>query len=314
MKIMVMGSGAVGGYYGALLHQSGEQVRFVARGEHLRAIQKRGLQVESVARGGFTIHPDAVDRPDGSWQADLVLFCVKSYHNPEAIEAMRPAVGRDTSILTLQNGIGSGDELAVAFGREKVLLGASYVNAGRRAPGVVAELGGPSHIIFGEPDGGVTPRADEVRDVLQRASIAAELSPDVATAIWEKLVYICALSGMTCITNAPFSEVLDTPQTLDLTWRVLREAASVGRASGVSLSDTIVEETMDEFQSSEEELTSSMHLDLQRGNRLEVGVLNGAVVRIGKDVGVDTPVNEFITACLTVAHNRASAGAVEQGH
>lgn len=310
MKIVVMGAGAVGGYYGALLHRSGQEVVFVARGEHLRAVRARGLRVESVSDGAFTIPAVATDRLDGAWKAELALFCVKSYHNPAAIEALRPAVGPNTPILTLQNGIGGGDELAAAFGPEKVLLGASYVNAARTAPGEVAELGGGNRIAFGEPDGRLTPRAKKAHDVFKAAGIDAVLSVNVKKSLWEKLVYICALSGMTCLTRVSFSEVLRTPQTLDLTWRVMREAAAVGRAYGVALNERVAEATMQAFRAAEEELISSMYLDLQRGNRLEVGVLNGAVSRIGNEVGVDTPVNDIIAACLTIADNRARSGVV----
>ena len=153
-----MGSGGVGGYYGALLFRSGQDVTFVARGEHLDAIRDQGLRVESVTSGDFTVHPPATDRPSGAWKADMVLFCVKGYDNAGAIATMGPALGADTSVLTLQNGIGSGDELASAFGDKSVLLGLTYINAVRRGPGVVAELGGACNIVFGEEDGGLTPR------------------------------------------------------------------------------------------------------------------------------------------------------------
>ena len=129
-----MGSGGVGGYFGAVLHRDGHDVTFVARGQHLEAIRHNGLRIESVASGNFTIHSTATERPDGVWKADLALFCVKGYDNPGAMSIMAPAVGEDTTILTLQNGIGSGDELAAAFGRQKVLAGATYIDAAVKSP------------------------------------------------------------------------------------------------------------------------------------------------------------------------------------
>ena len=305
MKVLVVGSGAVGGYYGGVLSKSGEDVTLVARGEHLDAIRINGLRVESVASGDFTIHPSAVETPDGSWKADLALFCVKSYHNERAIEVMRPAIGDDTAILTLQNGIGSGDELAKAFGADKVLLGATYIDAMRRAPGVVAEVSGDNRIVFGEEDGRQTPRAIDIREAFLQAGVDIRMSSDVRKDLWDKLIMICALSGMMCITRGSLAEVLETPDALDLMWRVLREVEAIGRAKGVGLDDDVVESTMKPFQASKHDVISSMRLDLDAGNRLEVGVLNGAVARMGKEVGVATPVNEFITACLTVADNRA---------
>lgn len=305
MRTLVMGAGAVGGYFGGVLSRTGQEVTFIARGQHLETMRNHGLRVESVAAGDFTVHPPAAERPERSWKADLVLFCVKSYQNEQAIETIEPAVGGGTTILTLQNGIGGGDQLARAFGRDRVLLGAAYIEAMRKDPGLVAQLGGPCRIVFGEEDGRETPRALEIRDAFQRAGVEVHLASDVSKEIWTKLVFICGLSGMTCITRASFAEVMNTEEAVEITRRVVREAAEVGRARGAKLDRDAVEATMAHFEEFKHDLVSSMYMDLQAGNRLELAVLNGAVSRIGKEVGVPTPVNDFITACLTVADNRA---------
>ena len=300
-----MGSGGVGGYFGAVLARGGEDVTFVARGEHLAAINREGLRIESTSAGEFVVRAPAVDAPALGSVADLVLFCVKSYHNEQAIRTIAPAVASHTSILTLQNGIGSGDELGAAFGRDKVLLGATYVDASRKAPGLVAEVGGDARIVFGEPDGGETDRAIRVRDTLLASGIDVHLSSNVLKDLWDKLLFICVLSGMTCIARGSLAEVVDTPETLELAWRVMREAEQVARAKGVGLDEDIVESTMAWLQEKKHDIMSSMHVDLQAGNPLERSVLNGAVSAAGKEVGVATPANDFITACLTVADNRA---------
>ena len=308
MRILIMGSGAVGGYFGAVLSRGGEDVTFVARGAHREEIEARGLRVHSVTSGDFTIRPPAVERPDGSWKADLVLFCVKGYDSNAAIELIAPAVGESTSLLTLQNGIGSGDQLRAAFGAEKVLLGVTYIDATRTGPGVVEETGGQTcNIIFGEADGRVTERAVAVRDTLAAAEIDVVLSENVAKEQWDKLIYICGLSGMMCISRGSMAEVMDTPETREITRLVVQEAASVGRAAGVDLDEDVAETTLDNLDARKHVSGSSMFTDLTRGNPLEVGVLNGAVARIGKGLGVSTPANEFITSCLAVAHNRAMA-------
>ena len=305
MKILVMGTGAVGGCFGGMLSHAGYDVTFVARGANLDAIRANGLRVESDAAGHFTVHPPVIERPDGTWKADLVLFCVKSYHNETAMEEMADAVGDGTAILTLQNGLGSGDLLSERFGREKVLLGAAYVEAARKAPGVFVELGGDCRVVFGEQDGAETDRAVAVRDALESAKIDVELSDDVQTSLWTKLVLICGLSGMACITRASFVEIVDTPQTRDLMRRVMQEAAEVGRAAGARLEDDVVESRMELIERLKHEMSSSMYLDLQAGNPLEVGVLNGAVSRYGRETGVASPANDFITTCLTLADRRA---------
>ena len=301
MTILVMGSGAVGGCYGGLLARAGEDVVFVARGEHLEAINRDGLRVESAATGDFVVRPKAVARPDGTWQAELVLFCVKSYQNEEAMNVVAPAVGDRTTILTLQNGIGGGDQLASRFGADKVLLGAAYIDAMRIRPGVVADVGNSARIIFGHTDGRRTESAKRTEVMLNQAGIDAVLSDSVLTALWNKLVYICALSGMSCITRAPFHDVLRCPETLGMTERVMREAYHVGKAEGVSLDDDLVETTLAGFLQ-EENFVSSMYLDLVAGKPLELDVLNGAVSRKGKALGVPTPTNDFIAACLSIAY------------
>ena len=306
MTILVMGSGAVGGCYGGLLARAGEDVVFVARGEHLEAIKRHGLRVESATMGDFVVHPEAVARPDGSWQAELVLFCVKSYHNKEAMEVIAPAVGEGTTILTLQNGIGGGDQLAARFGSEKVLLGAAYIDAMRKGPGIVADVGNSLRITFGETGGERTTRATNIEDKFRNAGIDAVLSDDVRKALWNKLVYICALSGMSCITRANFQEVLRMPETRILTEKVMLEVYQVGKAAGVGLDDDLVETTLAGFLQ-EKEFVSSMYRDLLAGHPLELDVLNGAVSRMGKGLGVPTPVNDFITACLRIASNHGQA-------
>ncbi len=309
MKVLIMGTGAIGGCYGGLLARSGEDVVFAARGDNLKAIRERGLKVESATFGTFSVQPQAVDVLDGSWKADLVLFCVKGYHNEQAMSDVSPAVGEGTTILTLQNGIGSGDQLSDLFGADKVLLGAAYIDAERTEPGVFAQRGSPPRIVLGEVNGEISTRAQSVAEVLRSAEIETEVSSNVLTALWSKLVYICALSGMSCITRASFSEVLDTPETYEMTMQVMTEALEVGQASGVPLEDGLPESVMAGFLEEKGGLISSMHTDLMAGNPLEVSLINGAVARIGREVGVNTPVNSFISACLTIADRKARGNA-----
>ncbi len=305
MKILIMGTGAIGGCYGGLLARSGEDVVFAARGDNLQAISDAGLRIESATFGEFVVHPKAVDRLDGSWIADLILFCVKGYHNEQAMSDMSPAVGDSTTILTLQNGIGSGEQLAQRFGADRILLGAAYIDAERTAPGMFAQRGSPPRIVLGEESGEMTDRAEAVAKVLRQARIETELSSNVLTALWSKLVYICALSGMSCVTRSSFSEVLETTETHAMTMQVMTEALKVGQASGVPLDDELPNSIMAGFLEEKGGLISSMHTDLVAGNPLEVSLINGAVARIGKEIGVDTSANSFIAACLAIADNRA---------
>ena len=307
MNVLVMGSGAVGGYYGGVLRHAGNEVTFVARGDHLAAICERGLRVDSVTSGNFTVEADATARPDASLRPELVLFCVKGYDNAAAIELIRSVVREDTTVLTLQNGIGSGAQLADAFGEHKVMLGVTYVDAALKGPGHVAEFGGPSRLVFGEADGGRTDRAASISDALSGAGVTVELTSDVETALWRKFLFICAWSGMICVTRSPMAEILASPATERMTADVLREVQSVAGARGIELSNGEVEAAMQSFRDAGEDSVSSMFIDLQAGKPLEIEVLNGAVARMGAEVGVATPVNDFITACLALPHQQALA-------
>ena len=308
MKVLVMGAGGVGGYYAGVLSRDGHEVTVVARGEHLEAISRDGLRVESLNSGNFTARPAVTERPGKGDTPGLVLFCVKGYDNETAIELIRPAVGPDTSVLTLQNGIGSGDQLGAALGSDRILLGATYIDGDKKGPGVVTETGKSPLVVFGEQDGRVTARVERVRDALAGAGVPVELSRNVEKALWEKLVYICGWSGMICVTRTFFPEILETPQAEAMTRTVMGEVLAVARAKQIDLDVDVVGTTLDEFRDVGDAPVSSMFTDLRRGGRLEIEVLNGAVSRMGRETGVPTPANDFITACLLVPHNRALAG------
>jgi 2-dehydropantoate 2-reductase len=302
-----MAAGSVGGYFGGVLARGGNEVKFVARNENLAQIRANGLVVQSATTGDFIVESaDAVDSLDGGWQADLVLFCVKSYQNEAAIEQMKPAIGPDTTIMTLQNGLGSGDELGSVFGAEAVMLGAAYVEAERLRPGVFAEHGGTCRLVFGERDGSQSERGRRIQATLADSGIEGVLSDDVNATLWTKLVFISALSGMSCICAGSMVEVLDNPATDDLCRRVLEETTSVGIAAGVALPADLAQTTLAQLKQDKEDLVSSMQMDLVAGRPLELANINGAVVAIGKQHGIPTPVNDFITSCLSVAHQRAT--------
>ena len=307
MRVLVMAAGSVGGYFGGVLARGGNEVKFVARNENLSQIKANGLVVQSVTTGDFVVKPaDAVDSLDGDWQADLALFCVKSYQNETAINQMKPAIGPNTTILTLQNGLGSADELSAVFGEDAVMLGAAYVEAERLRPGVFAEHGGTCRLVFGERDGSQSERGLRILKTLNESGIDGELSDDVNVTLWTKLIFISALSGITCICRSSMVEALDNPASADITMRILEETANVGRAAGVSLEHDIAETTMAQFQRDKADLVSSMHMDLMAGRPLELANINGAVSAIGRRYGVETPVNDFITSCLALAHQRAT--------
>ena len=308
MNVLVMAAGAVGGYFGSVMAEKHDVV-LIARNEHLKAIQEKGLQVQSKTSGNFISRATAVARPEEGYVADIVLYCVKAYHNDSACDVIAPAVGPETTVLTLQNGIGSGDFLSNRFGEERVLLGAAYIEASRGTPGITEEHGGSCRIALGEKHGMISQRTKTVSELLKSSNIDHEISGDIMSALWKKLVFITALSGMTCLARARFEQVLDNPQTYELAIQVMSETKAVADAEGIDLPANIVKTTMDDFMSHKSELVSSMHQDLLSGRPLEVNVINGAVSQMGKIHNVSTPINDIITSCLSLPNAMATQSA-----
>ena len=308
MNVLVMAAGAVGGYFGSVIAEKHDGV-LIARNEHLKAIQEKGLKVESKTSGNFISRATAVAQPEEGYVADVVLYCVKAYHNESACDVIAPAVGPETAVLTLQNGIGSGDFLSNRFGEERVLLGAAYIEASRGNPGITEEHGGGCRIALGNKLGISTPKTNMVSELLKSSNIDHEVSTDIMSALWKKLVFITALSGMTCLVRARFEQVLDNPQTHALAIKVMSETKAVADAEGINLPSDVVETTMADFMLHKSELVSSMHQDLLSGRPLEVNVINGAVSQMGRIHNISTPINDVITSCLSLPNTLAARSA-----
>lgn len=305
-RILVMGAGGVGGYFGAALQHGGHEVVLVARGENLRALQRGGLLVTG-ARGETRIEVSATDVPSSAGPCDLVLMTVKSYDLEEACEAVRDNGG---IVLTLQNGVDAAERVRAILG-DVALAGTT---------GIVADLSGPGHvhlvsdyarIRFGEPDGGRSERVDLVHGWLRAGGRIESLpSEDVRVALWEKMALICGMAGLTTLCRAPIGEVLADPDGAATFERLLGECEAVARARGVPLPGGFVAERLGYARGVDPAATSSMLRDFLRDRRLELEHLNGAVVRLGAEVGVSVPVHEAVSAGIRVAAARRGSHVV----
>lgn len=299
MRILIMGAGALGGYLGGLLVRAGEDVAFVARGEHLRALQSRGLQVKSVD-GNFALPVRAMAQPGERDPLDLIVMAVKTYDVDAAGEAIRSAVRSETAVLCLQNGVETEDRLGQVLGSEHILGGAVYVSGFVERPGVIRHTG-LQRIIFGEMDGRMTPRIQAIAAMFQRAGIKAEPTSTIVTALWEKFVGTCGASGTTATARVPMGRVWAQSETRELLHGLMAEAAAVGATRGVPLSG-VVEHHMASFERAVAgpwaQTYASLYYDLQAGRRLEVDALAGAVVRMGREANVPTPLNFAVLAML----------------
>lgn len=309
MKIAVMGTGGVGGYFGALLHRAVEQVWFIARGEHLRAMQSAGLRVISVP-GDFTVAVSATDDPAEVGIADLVIFSVKSYDTEAAAERMRPMIGPRTTILCVQNGVDNEDTLGAIYGKGAVLPGVVHIFSAVSAPGVIVQTGGPRRITFGEPDGSISPRVEQIFEIFTKAEINGVRSTRIMADLWEKFLFISAIGGMTALTRAPIREVRSCAESRAMLRAVMEEVATVARAMRVPIAPDAVEHAMHFMDGLEPESRASLYHDLAAGKRLEIDALAGAVVRFGHETGVPTPMNRAIYAALKLHDLKACADLV----
>lgn len=300
MKIAVVGAGGVGGYFGARLAHSGEDVHFLARGAHLAAMRERGLRILSVL-GDCDLAPadtHATDDPAGIGPSPVVLFTVKSYDTESAAASLPPLLGPDSVVISLQNGIDNEEKLAARIGAEQVAGGAAYIFAGIAEPGVIRHTGGPARLVFGELDGRRTPRLEAFLAACERAGVDAQLADDIRAALWTKYALICAQSGLTAATRQPLGVVRDTPPSWRLFRQVLEEGVSVARAEGVALPADLVERTLATFMSLPAGVYSSLYDDLVAGRRMEVEALHGELSRRAERAGVPAPATSALYAVL----------------
>lgn len=300
-----MGAGAVGGYFGARLAAAGEDVTFIARGRHLEAIRAAGLRVLS-SKGDLAVRPArATDDPGETGPVDIVLFCVKLWDTDSAGREVRPLVGQDTGVISLQNGVEPEERLAAILGARHVMGGTAAIAAVIAEPGVIRHTGSFARLEFGELDDRRSGRAEAFLAACVKAGIDAAIAEHVGEAIWRKFVVLTAVSAATCLVRSPIGPIREDPAGRVLVQRLIEESAAVARAKGIAVADDLEARSMEVVEGLPAEMKSSMLQDLERGNRLEVAWLSGAVARLGGELGIVTPCHDVAVAAL----NPHAAGA-----
>jgi 2-dehydropantoate 2-reductase len=300
MRFAIFGSGGVGGFFGGKLAQAGLDVTFIARGKHLVAVKENGLRVESIM-GDFVIQPAiATDDPRQVGVVDVILVAVKAWDMSAAAEAMKPMVSEETVIIPLENGVDAPDQLSSALGREHVLGGLCRISVFVSEPGIIRHVGVPPYIAFGELDNHKTKRVESLKAIFSNLEgISVEAPEDKDKALWEKFVFIAAVSGVGAVTRQPIGRFRVVPETRAMLVSALQEVVAVGRARGVALDENTADGILTTIIDNAPEGTiASMQKDIMEGSRSELGAQNGAVVRMGKELGIPTPVNAFIYASL----------------
>lgn len=305
MRIAIFGVGSVGGYFGWRLTRSGEEVVFVARGESLRALNQTGLTVETPDGKSFVQPVNAVNDPAQAGPVDAVILCVKAWQVAEAAQSIRPLIGPETFVVPLQNGVESPSILADTLGAKHAFGGLCYIAAARVAPAHIRHVGMEPRIIFGELDNQRSDRALRLLQAFERAEVSAEIASDIQAAIWSKFLFIATMSGVGAVSRAPIGVSRGIPETRQALENVAKEIFTVAQAKGIKLNPDAVEATMRIIEGLPPAATASMQRDINDGLPSELYAQSGAVVRLGREVGVDVPLNSFIFGCLLTLEKRA---------
>jgi len=301
MRVAVLGSGAVGGYYGAKLARAGHDVTFVARGAHLTAIRERGLHIKSPELGDFVAHGAAEEDTSKVGPVQLVVVAVKTYDNPTALPLLTPMLGRDTAVLTVQNGVDSPNDVAAIAGEERTLGGTTYIATALEAPGLIVQTGTHRRIVFGEAFGDlprVSGRVNQIHEVFSDADIQSVPVGDGRVPIWEKFVFLASLAGFTGAARLPIGPVWSDPFTRAQFLAASREIESLARGEGVPVAPDVVDRMIPYIDAIPGSMRSSLLIDLQQGKRIEVEALQGAVVRRAQKLGIPTPIVATLYAVL----------------
>jgi 2-dehydropantoate 2-reductase len=301
MRFAILGSGAVGGYYGAMLARAGHEVAFIARGAHLAAIREKGLEIRSPMLGDFTVRARAEQDTAKVGPVDVVIVAVKAYDNRTALPMVRPMLGELTSVLTLQNGVDSVSEVAAIAGEERVIGGTTYIATALEAPGVIEQTGAHRRIVFGEVFGKLPRMSERVRrihEALTGADVQAEAVEDGRVPIWEKFIFLVSLAGFTGATRLPIGPVWADPAVRAQFLEACREVERLARAEGVPVAADVIERIEGYINAIPGTMRSSLLIDLAQGKRIEVEALQGAVVRRAARAGVPVPIMSTLYAVL----------------
>jgi 2-dehydropantoate 2-reductase len=311
MRIAVLGTGGIGGYFGGRLATAGHDVTFLARGAHLEAIREHGLVVTSVA-GGFTVEPARVtDDAASIGEVDTVLLAVKTWQLAPLLESLPALVGPDTAVVTTQNGVEAPDQVARVVGREAVLPGIAKIFAFIDAPGHVTHAGGPASLAFDEWStlpGPPSARVTRLREAVTASGAVSPVPIDIWAELWSKMLFVVPFGGLGAALDATIGELRSRASSRALLEDAMREVEAVARARGIALPPTVVAGTMAFVDDQPADATTSLQRDLLEGKPSELDAWTGAVVRLGGDSGVDVPLHRLLREVLTSRHPGAVLG------
>lgn len=298
VKTAIMGSGGLGGFFGGWLASSGADVTFIARGEHLSAIRKNGLKITSQLGDRHITNVAATDDPNEIDPVDIILFCVKNYDLMEAAEVCRPMLKPETAIISLMNGVEASTRIGSILGDQHAVTGLTFVPSNISAPGVIAHLGTKTDIVFGETDGGSSPRLEAFHKVCIQAGLEAEISSDIVTAAWKKFVPWSAMSSASTAARVDFGGLQSRPELVRLFADLASETLRIGQKSGAKLDEDYIDQLTALIKTYPPSTRNSMFVDLSLGKRIELDAASGTVIRLGRELDIETPIHRALYAVL----------------
>ncbi|MBI3583905.1 MAG: 2-dehydropantoate 2-reductase [Nitrospinae bacterium] len=304
MKILIVGAGAVGGYFGGMLAKAGEDVTFLARGEHLKAIQEKGLYIKSI-NGDFNIKIKAVERPDDNEKYDLIIIAVKSYDLSNACNNIKGTVKNDTVLMSLLNGVDSEEIIGGIFGADKVIGSVAFIGSQILEAGVISHTAS-GMITIGELNGSRSKRCEEILNTFERAKIPIKISENIQKDIWAKMVWNAGFNAITALTGSLASDVLSIPESRKIVEMAMKETVEVANKKGIRLSDDLAEKTISKTLKTGE-IKTSMLQDRENGKAMEIDSINGAIVRLGHEMNIPVPVNETLYGAIKIINKRLSS-------
>ena len=305
-QIMVVGAGAVGGFFGAQLARKHANVSFLLRPRTLEAVKAKGLTIRSASLGTFTVHPQAASDPTELPVPDLIILAIKAYDFDEVCRQIAPVLTDGTIILSLQNGVTIEDELIARFGRERIIGGVAYIYSKIIEPGVIEHYKRGA-VAIGELMGNETPRLNAMVELFQRANVSCEMTPDIRRSKWEKMCWNCVFNPLTVLVNDRVSKALDHAEMAPVISTIISEVSAVAMAHRVPLDDDIGEQVI-RWSQEIRDIHTSMYDDWKAGRRTEIDYLNGYIAQQGKEFGIPTPLNESLTAFIKVITEQDRSG------
>ena len=305
MNIVIYGTGGVGGYFGARLAQAGNNVTFIARGKHLEAIHKNGLQLKSF-KGDYLVYPvNATSNISEVENIDLILICVKTWQLQEVAEIIKPDLNNNTLVISLLNGVNNSEVLTSVLGSENVLGGLCKIVSKVEVYGVINHLSYEPTIVFGELNNKISERAKVFQSTFVNAGIKTKLAVDIQKEIWTKFLFISTVSAIGALTRATIGEMIDSEEIKKMMYQISEEIVAISKVKGVKLSDDIIEKQFQIINAQPYNTTASLQRDIMEGKPSELEAQNGTIVRMGIELGIPTPINSFIYNCLLPQENKA---------